>query len=206
MRPRSSRRANISFASVDGLWQRAGVPALALKQLADADAFRSSLGLERREAVREVKALRDEPLPLFAAASARETATVSELDEPPVSLKPMTEGSQVVADYGRTGLSLRNHPVSFLRADLARRRIVTCAMSARDKSWLEAAGIVLVRQRPGSAKGVMFITLEDETGIANLVVWPKVFEKHRRIILGAGMFARARSSAKAKWCISSPTR
>jgi len=103
----------------------------------------------------------------------------------------MTEGSQVVADYGRIGLSLRNHPVSFLRADLARRRIVTCAeaMSARDRSWLETAGIVLVRQRPGSAKGVMFITLEDETGIANLVVWPKVFEKHRRIILGAGMFA-----------------
>jgi error-prone DNA polymerase len=137
-----------------------------------------------------VKALRDEPLPLFAAASAREATTVSELNEPHVPLKPMTEGSQVVADYGRIGLSLRNHPVSFLRADLTRRRIVTCAeaMGAHDKSWLEAAGIVLVRQRPGSAKGVMFITLEDETGIANLVVWPKVFEKHRRIILGAGMF------------------
>lgn len=103
----------------------------------------------------------------------------------------MTEGNEVVADYGRIGLSLRNHPVSSLRADLARRRIVTCAeaMAARDKSWLETGGIVLVRQRPGSAKGVMFITLEDETGIANLVVWPKVFEKHRRIILGAGMVA-----------------
>jgi error-prone DNA polymerase len=184
-------RADTAFSSVDDLWQRAGVPALALKQLADADAFRPSLGLERREAVWEVKALRDEPLPLFAAASAREATTVSELNEPHVPLKPMTEGSQVVADYGRTGLSLRNHPVSFLRTDLARRRIVTCAeaMGARDKSWLEAAGIVLVRQRPGSAKGVMFITLEDETGIANLVVWPKVFEKHRRTILGAGMFA-----------------
>ena len=184
-------RADMPFASVDDLWQRAGVPALALKQLADADAFRPSLGLERREAIWEVKALRDEPLPLFAAASAREAATVSELNEPHVPLKPMTEGGQVVADYGRTGLSLRSHPVSFLRADLARRRIVTCAeaMDARDKRWLEAAGIVLVRQRPGSAKGVMFITLEDETGIANLVVWPKVFDKHRRIILGAGMFA-----------------
>jgi error-prone DNA polymerase len=184
-------RADVPFASVDDLWQRVGVPALALKQLADADAFRPSLGLERREAIWEVKALRDEPLPLFAAASAREAVTVSELNEPHVPLKPMTEGSQVVADYGRIGLSLRSHPVSFLRADLARRRIVTCAaaMGASDRSWLEAAGIVLVRQRPGSAKGVMFITLEDETGIANLVVWPKVFEKHRRIILGAGMFA-----------------
>ncbi|MCO5081372.1 MAG: error-prone DNA polymerase [Rhizobiaceae bacterium] len=184
-------RADTPYGSVDDLWHRAGVPALALKQLADADAFRPSLGLERREALWQVKGLRDEPLPLFAAASAREAATVPELDEPTVPLKPMTEGCQVVADYGRTGLSLRRHPVSFLRQDLARRGIVTCheAMSARDRRWLEAAGIVLVRQRPGSAKGVMFITLEDETDIANLVVWPKVFEKHRRIILGAPMFA-----------------
>src|SRR5690606_22598545 len=184
-------RVDIPYSSVDDLWRRAGVPALALKQLADADAFRPSLKLERREAVWQVKGLRDEPLPLFAAASAREAATVSELDEPDVPLKPMTEGSQVVADYGRTGLSLRSHPVSFLRDDLVRRRIITCAeaMQARDRRWVEAAGIVLVRQRPGSAKGVMFITLEDETGIANLVVWPKVFEKHRRIILGAGMFS-----------------
>src|SRR3546814_8196272 len=86
----------------------------------------------------------------------------------------MTAGTEVVEDYGHVGLSLRSHPVAFLRPDLRRRRIVTCqeAMDARDSRWLEAAGIVLVRQRPGSAKGVMFITLEDETGIANLVVWP----------------------------------
>src|SRR3546814_2756797 len=103
----------------------------------------------------------------------------------------MTAGTEVVEDYGHVGLSLRSHPVAFLRPDLRRRRIVTCqeAMDARDSRWLEAAGIVLVRQRPGSAKGVMFITLEDETGIANLVVWPPVFEKNRRIILSAGLFA-----------------
>jgi len=184
-------RADLPFASVDDLWRRAGVPAIALKQLADADAFRPSLGLERREAVWEVKGLRDEPLPLFAAASAREEATVSELAEPEVALRPMTEGSEVVADYGRTGLSLRRHPVAFLRAELARRKIVTCheAMNARDRRWLEAAGIVLVRQRPGSAKGVMFITIEDESGVANLVIWPKMFERFRRIILGAGMLS-----------------
>jgi error-prone DNA polymerase len=184
-------RADTPYGSVDDLWHRAGVPALALKQLADADAFRPSLGLERREALWHVKGLRDEPLPLFAAASDREAVTVPELDKPTVPLKPMTEGSQVVADYSRTGLSLRRHPVSFLRQDLGRRGIVTCheAMNARDRRWLEAAGIVLVRQRPGSAKGVMFITLEDESGIANLVVWPQVFEKHRGIILGAPMFA-----------------
>lgn len=101
----------------------------------------------------------------------------------------MTAGSEVVEDYTHVGLTLRDHPVSFLRADLSRRRIVTCrdAMQTRDGRWLEAAGLVLVRQRPGSAKGVMFITLEDETGIANLVIWPKVFELNRRIILTAGM-------------------
>ncbi|MDM7457762.1 MAG: OB-fold nucleic acid binding domain-containing protein, partial [Paracoccus sp. (in: a-proteobacteria)] len=77
----------------------------------------------------------------------------------------------------------------FLRDDLTRRRIRSCAaaMAAPNRSWIHVAGLVLVRQRPGSAKGVMFITLEDETGIANLVLWPKVFEAHRRIVLGAGM-------------------
>lgn len=103
----------------------------------------------------------------------------------------MTSGAEVVEDYSHVGLSLQDHPVSFLRADLHRQRIVSCAeaMEARDGRWLEAAGIVLVRQRPGSAKGVMFITLEDETGIADLVVWPKVFEANRRTILSAGMIA-----------------
>jgi error-prone DNA polymerase len=96
-----------------------------------------------------------------------------------------------VEDYGHVGLTLRQHPVTFLRDDLTARRIVTCtqAMDARDGRWLEAAGLVLVRQRPGSAKGVMFITLEDETGIANLVVWPQVFEKFRRLVMSASMIA-----------------
>jgi len=147
--------------------------------------------MARREALWAIKALRDEPLPLFAAATAHEQQLVPEISEAAVSLRPMTAGSEVVEDYGHIGLSLRSHPVAFLRDDLRRRRIFTCqqAMDARDGRWLEAAGIVLVRQRPGSAKGVMFITLEDETGIANLVVWPQVFEKNRRIILSAGMFA-----------------
>ncbi|WP_287095239.1 OB-fold nucleic acid binding domain-containing protein, partial [Mesorhizobium sp.] len=133
----------------------------------------------------------DEPLPLFAAAAVREDDIVPEIAEPPVALRPMTAGAEVVEDYGHLGLSLRDHPVSFLRADLRERRIVSCAeaMDTRDGRWLEAAGIVLVRQRPGSAKGVMFITLEDETGIANLVVWPKVFEANRRTVLSASMMA-----------------
>lgn len=182
-------RADQPFVSVDDLWRRAGVPASSLVELAEADAFQPSLSLARREALWAIKALRDEPLPLFAAASAREQETVPEISEPVVTLRPMTAGGEVVEDYGHVGLTLRDHPVTFLRADLRRKRIVTCqeAMQARDGQWLEAAGLVLVRQRPGSAKGVMFITLEDETGIANLVVWVKVFEKYRRVVLSAGM-------------------
>ena len=186
-----SARADTPFASIDDLWRRAGVPVAALVQIAEGDGFRPSLSMARREALWAIKALRDEPLPLFAAATAHEQQLVPEISEAAVSLRPMTAGSEVVEDYGHIGLSLRSHPVAFLRDDLRRRRIFTCqqAMDARDGRWLEAAGIVLVRQRPGSAKGVMFITLEDETGIANLVVWPQVFEKNRRIILSAGMFA-----------------
>jgi error-prone DNA polymerase len=103
----------------------------------------------------------------------------------------MTGGREVVEDYAHMGLSLRAHPASFLREEFCRREIITCAeaMRAPDNKWLQTAGIVLVRQKPGSAKGVMFITIEDETGIANLVIWPDLYEKQRRIILSSGMIA-----------------
>ncbi|MCO5132310.1 MAG: error-prone DNA polymerase [Xanthobacteraceae bacterium] len=184
-------RGDETFISVGDLWRRAGVPVAALDQIAAADGFRPAFGLARREAQWAIKGLRDEELPLFAAVSDREGRTVLELDEPAIALRAMPAGREVVEDYGHIGLSLRRHPVSFLREDLARRRIVTCAeaMAARDQRWLEAAGIVLVRQRPGSANGVMFITLEDETGIANLVVWQKIFERYRRVILSSSMIA-----------------
>jgi error-prone DNA polymerase len=184
-------RGETPFFSVDDLWRRAKVPVSSLVELADADAMKEALGLARRQALWAIKALRDEPLELWTAAAEREARTVPELDEPEVAIKPMTAGGEVVEDYRHVGLTLRRHPVEFLREDLAGRRIVTCAeaMSARDERWLEAAGIVLVRQRPGSAKGVMFITIEDETGIANLVVWPSLFERQRRIVLSAGMMA-----------------
>ena len=121
-----------------------------------------------------IKALRDEPLELFAAAAERERRTVAEIVEPEVALRPMTSGSEVVEDYRHVGLSLRQHPVAFLREDLKAKRFVSCtaAMTARDGKSLTTAGIVLVRQKPGSAKGVTFITIEDESGVANLVVWP----------------------------------
>ena len=103
----------------------------------------------------------------------------------------MTAGRQVVEDYRSTGLSLRSHPVSFLRQDLAQHGIVSCAAleSFKDGKRLTVAGIVLVRQRPGSARGVLFVTLEDETGHANLIVWPPLFERQRRLILSATMLA-----------------
>ena len=182
------------FTSVDDLWHRARVPSASLVELAEADAFQPSLRLARREALWALKGLRDEPLPLFAAATTRDaksqqTITHEEISEPSVILKPMTAGGEVVEDYGHVGLTLREHPVSFLRQDLAKRRFVTCAeaMQARDGRWLQIAGLVLVRQKPGSAKGVMFITIEDETGVANLVIWPSLYEKQRRIILTAAM-------------------
>jgi error-prone DNA polymerase len=149
-------RADQPFASVDDLWRRTSMPTAALVQIAEADAFGPALNLARREALWAIKALRDEPLPLFAAASSREAAPAPEADEPDVLLRPMTAGGEVVEDYRHVGLTLRSHPVSFLREDLRRRRIVSCteAMEARDGRRLEAAGLVLVRQRPGSAKGV----------------------------------------------------
>ncbi|MBB5256841.1 error-prone DNA polymerase [Rhizobium leguminosarum] len=184
-------RTQAGFDSVDDMWRRSGIPAEALVQLAEADAFRPSLRLERRDALWAIKALRDEPLPLFAAAAEREMKTIAEQQEPEVVLRQMTAGHNVVADYSHTGLTLREHPIAFLRKDLQKRNIVTCAdaMNARDGRWLMAAGLVLVRQKPGSAKGVMFITIEDETGPANVVVWPSLFEKRRRVVLGSSMMA-----------------
>ncbi len=184
-------RGAAPFASIEDLWRRAGVPVAALGHIAAADGFRPAFGLTRRAAQWALRGLRNEELPLFAAASRYEGAMVAEADEPAIALHPMPAGREVVADYASTGLTLRRHPVAFLREDLTRRRMVRCAeaMGARDRRWLELAGIILVRQRPGSAKGVMFITLEDETGIANLVVWQKVFERFRREILSSGMIA-----------------
>lgn len=194
-----SARGDRPFASVDDLWHRAAVGVETLNELAKADAFKPSLGLQRREVFWAMKALRDEPLPLFSAVRNRELATsgqtfrqqdgFKEQIEPKVKLAPMTAGSEVVADYGHTGLTLRQHPLSFLRSELADRGVVSCARATamRDRHWVDIAGLVLVRQRPGSAKGVMFVTIEDETAVANLVTWTKTFEKFPRIILGANM-------------------
>ena len=179
-------RGNRPFSSIDDLWRRSGVKAAALTHLAEADAFRPGFGLARREALWAIKALRDEPLPLFAAAE-----IVREAKEPDVLLQPMRAGAEVARDYNRVGLTLRDHPVAFLRDDLRQESILSCrdAIGAKDGKRMTAAGIVLVRQRPGSSKGVVFMTLEDETAALNVIVWADVFEKFRPVVLSASMVA-----------------
>jgi error-prone DNA polymerase len=175
-------RAEAPFASVEDVARRSAVPAAMLETLADADAF-ACLGLSRRQALWQVRGLRDAPLPLFAAADLREAK-----GEPAVMLAPMSEGREVVEDYRSVQLSLRAHPLSFLRPQLDSEGVVSCADLAnmKDGTRIELAGIVLVRQRPGSTN-VTFLTIEDETGIANAILWQRVFETYRRIVLSAPM-------------------
>jgi error-prone DNA polymerase len=122
------------------------------------------------------------PLPLFERAAAREQP-----DEhaQPLPLMPLSE--QVVADYQTIRLSLKGHPMEFLRPMFAGERVIPCATvsDANDRQYVRCAGVVLVRQQPGSANGVIFMTLEDETGIANIVVWPKVMARFRKEVMGA---------------------
>jgi error-prone DNA polymerase len=178
------------YQSVLDVSRRAQAPVEALVQLAKADAF-GSMGLNRREAAWAIKALRNTTLPLFADADRRENQFKPEFAEPSVVLDPMTKGREVVEDYRSHGLTLRAHPLSFLRDELRGAGIAPCAAlrTAPDGKRITVSGLVLVRQMPGSAKGVMFVTLEDETDIANLVIWPSLFDKQRKIILGAQMMA-----------------
>jgi error-prone DNA polymerase len=170
------------FTSLEDFARDTGLPKRALILLADADAFRS-IGLDRRAALWAVRRLPDDvPLPLFEVATARE--------QPDENAKPLPEmplPEQVVADYQTMRLSLKGHPMEFLRAMFTRERVVACTdvCHRNDKRRVRCAGVVLVRQRPGSANGVVFMTLEDETGIANIVVWPQVMEQYRKEVMGA---------------------
>ncbi len=178
------------FASIEELRRRAEVPRAALAHLAAADAF-ACLGLARRDALWMVEALDDTALPLFAAADRGRTPRPEIVEPERVVLPSLTEGGEVVEDYRHVSLSLRRHPLAFLRAEFAERGMVATADLAaiRDGARATVPGIVLVRQKPGSANGVMFMTLEDETGIANIIVWPTLFESQRRLILSAAAIA-----------------
>jgi error-prone DNA polymerase len=163
-------RGDQPFTSIEDLWRRSGAKSGALRRLAEADAFRPSMGLARREALWAIKALRDQPLPLFAAAAAREEALVPEIVETTVPLRSMSKGREVIEDYGHIGLSLRQHPLAFLRAELTAGKTISCEELQRTKDGRYVTVAGLVRQRPGSAKGVMFITIEDEGANANLII------------------------------------
>lgn len=170
------------FTSLEDFARDTALPKRALILLADADAFRS-IGLDRRAALWAVRRLPDDvALPLFEMAAAREQP-----DEHAQPLPDMPLPEQVVADYQTIRLSLKGHPMEFLRPMFASERVIACAAvsDANDRQYVRCAGVVLVRQRPGSAKGVVFMTLEDETGIANIVVWPKVMEHFRKEVMGA---------------------
>jgi error-prone DNA polymerase len=170
------------FTSLEDFARDTALPKRALILLADADAFRS-IGLDRRAALWAVRRLPDDiPLPLFEISVAREQP-----DEHAQPLPEMPLPEQVVADYQTLRLSLKGHPMEFLRPMFTRERVVACeAIShVNDKKHVRCAGVVLVRQRPGSANGVVFMTLEDETGIANIVVWPKVMADFRKEVMGA---------------------
>ncbi|KQN00423.1 error-prone DNA polymerase [Sphingomonas sp. Leaf25] len=168
------------FAQVEELARRAGLPQRALRLLADADACRS-IGLDRREALWEARRTPDAELPLFAHARAAELGI-----EPAMALPAMPPVEQVVTDYQTLRLSLKGHPLAFLRDRLERRRVASCAQVGAVKAGTRCttAGLVLVRQRPGKGNAI-FVTLEDETGIVNVVLWARLFEAYRREVMGA---------------------
>jgi error-prone DNA polymerase len=164
------------------LRRRAGLRRQPLEALAAADAFRS-VGLDRRQALWAVRGeAKDLALPLFAAADAKEQGA-----DAPVALPDMPRSEHVLQDYQTIRLSLKDHPMRFLRRAYGEMGVKTTNTinNLRNGARAMLAGVVLVRQRPGSAKGVCFITIEDETGVANLVVWPRVMERYRPVVMGA---------------------
>jgi DNA-directed DNA polymerase III PolC len=183
-------RRGINYDSVRDVWLRTGLSPRGLERLADADAF-GSLGLTRRDALWAAKALgrvgdSDDDLPLFGGNSKTETTDFVS-HEPDVALPPMPLGEEVVNDYRFLRLSLRAHPAQFLRADLSQRGILRneALRTIASGSRVKISGLVTCRQRPGSANGVVFMTIEDESAVANVIVWPKTFERLRPVILGA---------------------
>ncbi len=178
-----AREREGAFADVTAVRERSRIPAAHVERLASADAF-TSIGLARRQALWDARSLVSAPpLPLFDFAKARDEGA----EAVPARLPTMPLSEEVVADYQTTRLSLKAHPMAFLRPHLAERGFVRASelRSRKFRSTVLVSGVVLIRQRPGSAKGVCFITLEDETGVINLVVWPHLKEKYRRVVMGS---------------------
>jgi len=170
------------YRSIDAVWRRAGLGRSALSRLAGADAF-AEYGIGRREALWEVKGLGgDRPLPLFEQDGEGLPTIIS-------SLPAMSEREDVFEDYVATRLTLRDHPVRLLRPEIGKFTEATALRHAPDRQWITVAGLVITRQRPGTASGVIFLTLEDDTGVSNVIVWPGTFEKYRKQVM-AGRLIR----------------
>ena len=180
------KRRGAGYSSVRDLWLRADLKVASLEKLAAADAFRS-LGLQRRDALWAVKGLGETPLPLFAAAEIRAPLQ----SEPKVALPALGPGAEVAQDYFTTGLSLKRHPLALIRPRLHRGGWNQAALldDAPPGQLVRVAGLVLVRQHPESANGIVFVTMEDESGIANLVLYPDIYEANRLTVLGARLLA-----------------
>ena len=180
------RRGAVPYRDPADVWRRGGLSKRQILTLARADAF-ASMGLSRRDVLWAVRSFSEASLPLLEQRPALRDL------EPTVTLPKLTMGEQVVDDYSSLSMSLRAHPLQLLRPTLSERRMAHSGKvrEARTGDFLQMAGLVLVRQRPGTASGVVFVTLEDEFGIANLVVWPKVFETYRRIVMGARLLGVA---------------
>jgi len=176
----ATRAAGGPFTSIEELARRADLPARALHLLADADAC-TSLGQDRRAALWEVRRMPTEELPLFAAARARELG-----EEPAVALRPMTLSEHVAADYQTHRLSLKAHPMALLRPFFTAEGVIPCRdlRTAKAGAHVRIGGVVLVRQRPGKGNAI-FITLEDEDAVANIVLWARRFERYRRPVMAA---------------------
>jgi len=185
-----------SYTSVRDLWLRTELSPRIIAQLADADAF-GSLDLTRRQALWAAKALgrvgeREDDLPLFRRlVNFGEPQQAAYCPEPAVTLPLMPTGEEVVNDYRFLSLSLRAHPACFLRADLDCRGIIRNEElgTRRSGERVAVSGLVTIRQQPGTASGVIFMTIEDETAVANIIVWPRTFERFRAVVLGARYIA-----------------
>jgi len=177
-------------ASIERLWRLSGASVAGLRRLAHADAFRS-MGLDRQAALWQIRPLRDESMPLFESAEAVAEDTVP-------ALPAFSSQRHMLHDYSSVGLSLSAHPMAFLRTRVERQGAITAAELRCDRRspqgrLVQVAGLVLLRQRPSTASGVVFITLEDESGIANLIIWPRVFERFRKVArLSALLLVRGR--------------
>ena len=189
----SAARGN-GYRAVDAVWRKAGLDRTALSKLAQADAF-AAHGLNRRDALWAVKGLGGEkPLPLFAVLG-------EGLPEGSAKLPLMDLREEVFEDYIGTRLTLRTHPVTLLQEDIGETLPSKDLRDTVDGRWVEVCGLVITRQRPGTASGVIFLTLEDGTGVANIVVWPSMFEKRRKAVM-AGRLLKIRGKLQREGIVT----